>query len=336
MRIILAPMEGLVDPITRDLITRLGGVDQCVTEFVRITNTLLPPKVFYRLAPELLTEGRTAAGTPVVVQLLGSDPVCMAENACQAAALGAPAIDVNFGCPAKTVNRHRGGAALLREPELMQRIVEALRQAVPKAIPVTAKMRLGYDDTALTLDCARALEAAGAAEITVHARTKVEGYRPPAHWHWLATIREAVSVPVVANGEIWTCDDYDTCRTVSGCDDVMLGRGLVARPDLARQIQRGRRHAPAEPLDWAGVTPLLREFFARMLATATPAQAAGRLKQWLTYLRQTYPAAAELFLQIKRSTEPEAIFSLIDKGAQHLPQTPYNRRDEIPLMDACG
>lgn len=334
MRIILAPMEGLVDPITRDLITRVGGVDQCVTEFVRITNTLLPAKVFYRLAPELHTQGCTAAGIPVVVQLLGSDPVCMAENACYAAELGAPAIDVNFGCPAKTVNRHRGGAALLREPELMQRIVEALRRAVPTHIPVTAKMRLGYDDTALTLDCARALEAAGAAEITVHARTKVEGYRPPAHWHWLARIRDAVDVPVIANGEIWTLDDYDSCREISGCEDVMLGRGLVARPDLARQTRE--HHRGLAPLTWPDLSPLMHEFFTRMLAIVTPAQAAGRLKQWLTYLRLTYPEAGELFNQIKRSSEPGAIFQLIDLSADSPIDIATIPPACAPQVSACG
>lgn len=334
MRIILAPMEGLVDPITRDLITRLGGVDQCVTEFVRITNTLLPAKVFYRLAPELHTQGRTAAGTPVVVQLLGSDPVCMAENACYAAELGAPAIDVNFGCPAKTVNRHRGGAALLREPELMQQIVEALRRAVPKHIPVTAKMRLGYDDTLLTLDCARALEAAGAAEITVHARTKVEGYRPPAHWHWLARIRHTVGVPVIANGEIWTLEDYNRCREISGCDDVMLGRGLVARPDLARQA---RKHYQGQaPLSWPDLSPIMQEFFTRMLAIVTPAQAAGRLKQWLTYLRLTYPEAGELFNRIKRSSEPDAIFQLIDLSADSPIDIATIPPVSAPPVSACG
>lgn len=110
MRILLAPMEGLVDDLMRELLTSMGGIDQCVTEFVRVTSHLLPSKTFYRLCPELLQGGRTAVGVPVSVQLLGSDPACLADNAARAAELGALAVDLNFGCPAPTVNRHCGGA----------------------------------------------------------------------------------------------------------------------------------------------------------------------------------------------------------------------------------
>ncbi|HEX4872415.1 MAG TPA: tRNA-dihydrouridine synthase family protein, partial [Nevskiaceae bacterium] len=224
MRLALAPMEGLVDPLLRELLTEVGGLDWCVTEFVRVTTRLLPAAVFHRYAPEAHQGWRTASGVPVHLQLLGSDPACLADNAALAAALGAPVIDLNFGCPAKTVNRSRGGAILLREPELLERIVRAVRAAVPAAVPVTAKMRLGYEHTDLALDCARALESGGAAQLVVHARTKVQGYQPPAHWEWIARIREAVAVTVYANGEIWSVADWQRCRAVSGAADFMLGR----------------------------------------------------------------------------------------------------------------
>lgn len=171
-RLILAPMEGLADDILRDVLTRAGRYDWCVTEFVRVTGTLLPRRSFSRVCPELLNGARTAAGTPVRVQLMGSDPDCLAENAARLAELQPAGIDLNFGCPAPLVNRHRGGAALLDEPELLHRIAAAVRDAVPRELPVTAKMRLGIDDTARALDCARALEAGGAQELVVHARTK--------------------------------------------------------------------------------------------------------------------------------------------------------------------
>ena len=111
-----------------------------------------------------------------------------------------------------------------------------MRAAVPAAIPVTAKMRLGYEDSDQALDCARALAAGGAAQLVVHARTKADAYRPPAYWEWVARIQEVVALPVYANGEIWSVDDWRRCRAVSGVEDFMLGRGLVARPDLALQI----------------------------------------------------------------------------------------------------
>lgn len=299
MRIALAPMEGLVDAPLRDVLTSMGGVDWCVTEFVRVTTTLLPPSYFKRFAPEWQNDWKTSAGVPIKLQLLGSDPICLAENAARAAALGAPGIDLNFGCPAKGVNAHRGGAVLLQEPELLYEIVQAVRQSVPAAIPVTAKMRLGYADTALALDCARALDQGGASEIVVHARTKVDGYTPPAHWHWIARIKEVVGAHVVANGEIWTVDDYMRCRAESGCQDVMLGRGLVARPDLALSICCTLAGESGLALGWGELLPWL-DFFAQKVATIIAPQAApGRLKQWLGYLRRQYPEAGDAFQQVR-------------------------------------
>lgn len=303
MKLALAPMEGLVDNISRDVLTRVGGVDWCVTEFIRVTNQLLPASVFRRLAPELAQGARTAAGTPVRVQLLGSDPACLAENAARACLLGAPAIDLNFGCPAKTVNKSRGGAVLLDEPELLHAIVTAVRRAVPPPVPVTAKMRLGYQDKHRAFDCARALADGGAAEIVVHARTKAEGYRPPAHWEWIARIQDQVAPPVYANGEIWSVDDWRACRRVSGAKNYMLGRGLVARPDLALQIRAAACGQDLLPLDWDALQPMVRDFWAQQRSKLKAGFAPGRLKQWLNWLGRNYPAAADLFMTVRRETD---------------------------------
>ena len=165
MEIALAPMEGLVDDILRELLTEVGGLDWCVSEFIRVCDRLLPAAAFAKLAPELEEGARTPSGTPMRVQLLGSDPACLADNAAFACTLGAPVIDLNFGCPAKTVNKSRGGAVLLKEPELLNRIVESVRQAVPAHIPVTAKMRLGFDSPDGSLVCATALAEGGAEQI---------------------------------------------------------------------------------------------------------------------------------------------------------------------------
>src|SRR6185503_11882222 len=159
MTILLAPMEGLLDFVLRDILTRVGGIDRCVSEFIRVTGSLLPERAFLRVVPELRHGGRTPAGVPVRAQLMGSDPVCLAENAARLAGLGPAGIDLNFGCPAKTVNRHGGGAALLDDPELIGRIVAAVRRAVPAPVAVSAKMRLGFNDDSRSLDCALAIEA---------------------------------------------------------------------------------------------------------------------------------------------------------------------------------
>ena len=303
MKLLLAPMEGLIDHNLRDVLTRAGGVDRCVSEFIRVTDQLLPARVFRRLMPELDTGSRTAAGTPVRAQLLGSDAACLADNAAALAALGAEGIDLNFGCPAPTVNRHRGGAVLLDEPELVGAIVAAVRRAVPVALPVSAKMRLGHLDASLMLDNARAIAAAGASELVVHARTKLHGYRPPAYWECIAQIRAAVQIPVVANGEIWTAADARRCIEVSGCDALMLGRGMVADPGLAWAIRK-----PNEPaLAWPSLLPLVAQYWQHVCAQVQPKYRAGRLKQWLNLLRRRHPEAQVAFDAVRTTTDPAKV-----------------------------
>ena len=315
MSLLLAPMEGLLDFVLRDVLTRVGGVDRCVSEFIRITDTLLPEKVFFRYVPELHHGSRTLAGVPVRVQLLGSDPVCMAENAARLAALGPEGIDLNFGCPAKVVNRHGGGAALLQNPEHIAAVVSAVRRAVPAELPVSAKMRLGYNDASLARECAQAMADSGACEIVVHARTKQDGYRPPAYWEQIPAIQAAVSVPVVANGEIWTLQDALRCREVSGCHALMLGRGMVADPGLALAIRatdaaRNNPAAPATlpaPVQWPDLLPHLARFWDLVCAHLEPRQRAGRLKQWLNLMRRRFPEAEWAYQQLRTLTDQETV-----------------------------
>jgi tRNA-dihydrouridine synthase C len=317
MTILLAPMEGLLDFVLRDILTRVGGVDRCVSEFIRVTNTLLPDRAFIRVVPELLTGGKTFSGVPVRAQLLGSDPVCLAENAACLAALEPDGIDLNFGCPAKVVNRHGGGAALLEDPELLMKIVSAVRRAVPAHLPVSAKMRLGFNDDSRAVECAQAIESGGANELVVHARTKADGYRPPAYWARVGDIREAVRVPVVANGEIWNVQDALRCRELSGCHALMLGRGMVTNPGLALAI---RAAMPAQhttdlalnpsvqpDVTWERLLPLIADFWRVVCVSLERKQQAGRLKQWLNFLRHHYPQAELAFQELRTYNDPALI-----------------------------
>lgn len=307
-RLLLAPMEGLADDVLRDVLTRAGGYDCCVTEFIRVSATVLPHAAFLRVSPELARASRTCAGTPVRVQLLGSDPALLAANAAHLARLGPAGIDLNFGCPTPLVNRKRGGAALLAEPELLRRIAAAVRAAVPAAIPVTAKMRLGLSDTRRALDCARALEDGGIQELIVHARTRDDGYRPPARWEWIAAIRAAVRLPVVANGEVWTLADYRRIRAATGCTDVMLGRGAVADPLLARRIRAGGGDPHA---DWAVIAGMIADFWRQVQAKVLPAQAPGRIKQWLGLMRRSHAEADALFAALRPLRTADAVSAVL-------------------------
>jgi tRNA-dihydrouridine synthase C len=304
-------MEGLLDFVLRDILTQVGGVDRCVSEFVRITHTLLPERAYLREVPELAHGGCTPSGVPVWVQLLGSDPIAMAENAACLATLQPPGIDLNFGCPAKVVNRHGGGAALLQDPEHLTRIVAAVRRAVPAHIPVSAKMRLGYDDATRAVECAQAISAGGASELVVHARTKADAYRPPAYWERVNDIRLAVRIPVTANGEIWNTDDAHRCRQASGCDSLMLGRGMVVDPGLALAIRQV--DYPALPLShrgvlsWEALLPLMEKFWCVVCARLERKQQAGRLKQWLNFLRRRYPQAEAAYMELRTVNDPAII-----------------------------
>ena len=310
MRLLLAPMEGLLDFVLRDVLTRVGGADRCVSEFIRISGSLLPDKVYLRTMPELRNGSRTLAGVLVRAQLLGSDPVSMAENAANLARLGPEGIDLNFGCPAKVVNRHGGGASLLQDPEQIVRVVDAVRRAVPAQMPVSAKMRLGFNDRALMTECAQAMEQGGACEIVVHARTKLDGYRPPAYWEEIPRIREAVGVNVVANGEIWTVEEALRCREVSGCEDLMLGRGIVADPGLALAVRRAVEQgsvSAAAGIDWLALVPQVQRFWHMVCEDLEPRQRAGRLKQWLNLMRRRFPEAEQAYQEVRTQTDQRAI-----------------------------
>ena len=242
----------------------------------------------------------------MVIQLLGSEPELMGLNAAQAAKLSPHGVDLNFGCPAKTVNRSGGGAMLLADPGLLNRIVCAVRAAVPVAVPVSAKMRLGISDTSRAIDCAQALADGGVASLVVHARTKDDGYRPPAHWEWIARIAEAVAVPVVANGEVWTVEDWQRCRAVSGCDDVMIGRGAVADPFLARRI-KGAVDAQPSGDDWRALVPHIIDYWEKMQQRTWAPNAPGRLKLLLSYFRRTWPEAIALYAAVRPLREPAEV-----------------------------
>ena len=308
-----------MESVMREMLTGIGGYERCVTEFVRVSSTVLPPKVFHRLCPELKNEGRTASGTPVYVQLLGSDPALMAANAKIVAKLGAPGIDLNFGCPAKTVNKSRGGATLLKTPELIFDICKAVRDATPVDTPVTAKVRLGFDDDSQFADIADYAIKSGINELTVHARTKVQAYRPPAHWSQLGTISNHRDIPIIANGEIWTPSDLDRCREQSGCDAFMLARGALCRPDLGRAIKAHTERVPVNPISWPEVAELLIQFFEANGARYDRKYSINPLKQWLVYLQYCYPQAAALFAQVKRIRDPNDMMCALLGATQKRP-----------------
>lgn len=312
-QVVLAPMEGLTDPLMRDILTSIGNYDWTVSEFIRVTQHVLPNHVFYKFVPELLHDnglkGKTIHGTPVHVQLLGSEPILMAGNAVKAVELGALAIDLNFGCPAKTVNNHRGGSVLLTEPETVYQIIKAVRDATPSATPVSAKIRLGYEDTSLIQQIGDAVQAANASWLTIHARTKTQGYKPPAYWELIAPLTQRLSLPIIANGEIWTLEQALQCREQAHTPHLMLGRGAVTRPDLINLIKAFDNTEQVETMNWQSLLMLQIAFLQGTARSDN--MLVGRYKQWLGMLTQGYSEAHSLWDTIKKRRDLDDIIKIL-------------------------
>jgi tRNA-dihydrouridine synthase C len=309
--VILAPMEGLTDAPMRALQGEIGAFTFSVSEFMRISESVPSYRVFHRHVPELLTGGVTGSGLNVAVQLLGGHAGRMAQSAMVAVNAGARAIDINFGCPAPTVNRHDGGATLLKHPQRIREIVSTIRSAVPIEVPVSAKLRLGWDCIDAIFENAAMAAEGGASWITIHARTRTQGYRPPAYWCNIGLVRERLGIPVVANGDIWTIDEFRRCRDETGCIHFMLGRPVLANPLLSHQIswELGiTTEVPPLEFDWV---PAMRRFveLSEAFGMASPKLIAGRLKQWLkiAHLRGAFAG----FERVKTAATPEEIISMV-------------------------
>lgn len=309
MRVILGPMEGVLDHLMRELLTEINDYDQCVTEFVRVVDQLLPDRSFYKLCPELKQGSKTQSGTPVYVQLLGQDPQWMAENAVKAESLGAAGIDLNFGCPAKTVNRNKGGAALLQYPDTIHKIVTSCREAVDSSVPVSAKIRLGWENPEECFEIVDAIEQAGANEITIHARTKRGGYKAEEiKWEYIREVKNRTSIPLIANGEIWGYQDGQDCISTTGVDSLMVCRGAFNVPNLGNMV----KHNDA-PMLWSQVVNLLLRYSELEMEGDKGLYYPNRVKQWLVYLRKDYEGADELFRSIRTFKKAAPIVERIEE-----------------------
>jgi len=308
MRVLLAPMEGVLDALVREILTDVNDYDLCITEFLRVVDSLLPAKSFYKLCPELRNHSRTPSGTRVRIQLLGQHPAWLAENAARAVELGSWGVDLNCGCPSKLVNGSGGGATLLKDPDLIYRGAKAMREAVPSHLPVTVKIRLGWDSGARQFEIADAVQQAGASELVVHGRTKEDGYKAERiNWQAIGEIRQRLSIPVIANGEIWDWQSAQDCLAVTGCDAVMIGRGALNVPNLSRVIKYNEPRMP-----WPQVVALLQKYVRLEKQGDTGMYHVARIKQWLGYLRKEYADAGELFDTIRTLKTSQAIAAVID------------------------
>jgi nifR3 family TIM-barrel protein len=225
----LAPMEGVGDRCFRKAMASIGGFDEAVTDFIRV-----PINAHVKSLAKVYEANETAP-IPLAAQLMGSDPVLVAEMGIEMERRGAPRIDLNCGCPSNTVTGKGAGSSLLRDPCSLLNIAKRLVEAV--SVPVTIKMRSGYEDLSLFKENLLAAQESGAKFITLHPRTKIEGYGPPAKWELIAQAKELLKIPVVGNGDILTADHARQMLEMTRCDALMVGRGAVINPFIFHQIR---------------------------------------------------------------------------------------------------
>ena len=224
-------MSGVTDTVFRRFIKRLGGCGLIMTEFTSADGVLRNERAQGRYLHFYEDEH------PISAQLFGSNPSVLADAARLVEDLGFDLVDLNLGCPAKKVVKCNGGSGLLRDLPLIRQIFEAVRAAVK--IPFTVKFRAGWnDDEIVCVELARLAESCGLGAVALHARTREQGYSGHARWEWIASVKQAVKIPVIGNGDIRSPEDACAMVAQTGCDAVMIGRMAPANPWIFRQIEQ--------------------------------------------------------------------------------------------------
>jgi nifR3 family TIM-barrel protein len=235
---VLAPMAGVTDTVFRRFIKNLGGCGLIMTEFTSADGVLRNKKVRGKYLHFYEDEH------PISAQLFGSNPEVLADAARLVEDLGFDLVDLNLGCPAKKVVRCNGGSGLLRDLPLIRKIFESVRAAV--TLPFTVKFRAGWNDEEIVcVELARMAEDCGLGAVALHARTREQGYSGNARWEWIASVKQAVKIPVIGNGDIRSPEDACAMVAQTGCDAVMIGRSAPANPWIFRQIEQYVSNQPS-------------------------------------------------------------------------------------------
>ncbi len=296
-RIVLAPMDGVSDMPFRSLARKLGSA-LSYTEFINAIDIL-------NGHPDLDRRLQFAEfERPVVFQIFDDDPQRIVEAARHLLEYSPDIIDVNLGCSARCVTNRGAGAALLREPHKIAAIFSSLTRALP--VPVTGKIRLGWDDQSLNyLEVAKIIEDNGGSLVAVHGRTRMQGYTGSARWEPVREIRQAVSIPVIANGDISTVSDIDTVLDSTGCDAVMIGRAALQNPWLF-----SRR-------EWQDIPPeIVKDFLNTHLQAMLAYYGAERgiilFRKYAKRLLEPYPLDKEELTKLLTITDPQEFDQSLD------------------------
>lgn len=294
--LILAPMEGVGDRCFRKAMASIGGFDEAVRDFLRV------PKNAHVKSLAVVYEADELAPIPLAAQLMGSDLDLMADMAKEMVARGAKRIDINCGCPSNTVTGRGAGSSLLKEPRFLYEVARAVVQAV--SIPVTLKMRSGYEDISLFKENLMAAEESGVRYITLHPRTKVDGYGPPARWDLIALAKSLLKIPLVGNGDILSVEDALKMLKMTGCDALMIGRGSVINPFIFHQIRAHFSKSHYQPL-WQDILSYFEIYMREIPEQASMRVRVNKLKQLMSFFFKANGALLEKRSLILTAQHPE-------------------------------
>lgn len=311
---VLAPMAGVTDTVFRRFIRNLGGCGLIMTEFTSADGVLRAKDKKAKRYLHFYEDEH-----PISAQLFGSDPQVMADAARIVEDLGFDLVDLNLGCPAKKVVKCNGGSGLLRDLPRIRQIFEAVRAAVK--IPFTVKFRIGWNDSEVVcVELAKMAEDCGLCAVALHARTREQGYSGTARWEWIAAIKDAVSIPVIGNGDIRSPEDACAVVASTGCDGVMIGRMAPSNPWIFRQIEQYNAWIKHEDGASGHPTPppytqpsemdryeMIRTYFRMLIEEELP-DAPGKMKQFASWFTHGVPGGAALRKAIyDAKTAPEIL-----------------------------
>lgn len=316
-RVLQSPLSGVTDLVFRRLVRQYAPDSMMYTEMVNATGLH-----YVKQLPKIMEVD--PGERPISIQLFDCRPDFLAEAAQMAVQEGADTVDINMGCPVNKITKNGGGSSLLRQPEVAEAIVRAVVQAV--SVPVTVKTRIGWTDKEITiLDFAQRMEAAGAQMITVHGRTRSQGYNGPAKWEWIARVKEVLSIPVIGNGDIFSVEAAVKCLEQTGADGVMASRGTLGYPFLVGEIDYFLKHGIEKPKP----TPIERLQCARshlqMLWDYKGDRGVRQARKHMTWYAKGFAGAADLRGQI-------SVIETVDQGLELLDRA----IDRLQTLDNLG
>ena len=303
---VLAPMAGITDTVFRRFIRNLDGCGLMMTEFTSADGIV-------RHKDKKAKQYLTFYGNehPISAQLFGSDPATLADAARVVQDLGFDVVDLNLGCPAKKVVKCNGGSGLLRDLPLIRNIFESVRSAV--TIPFTVKFRAGWSDKEVVhINLAKMAQECGLAAVALHARTREQGYSGQAHWEWIAAVKDALTIPVIGNGDVRSPEDAAAMVAQTGCDAVMIGRSAASNPWIFRQIEQYTATGAYDLPSDADRYDMIRTYFA-MLVEERVGGAEGKMKQFASWFTHGVPHGAQLRKAVYEAKTSAEILDAVDR-----------------------